>query len=121
MALVTRMISMKQASLNFSLEQGFLSAICEAYGLLRTALELSNQEISDIFQTWTSKGELKGNYLLGIGFETLRFKKGDGDQNPEGIVDDVEDKVVQDVDNSEGTGVWTVKVIYTMLLKIITL
>ena len=38
-----------------------------------------------------------------------RFKKGDGIQDSAGIVDDIEDKVTQDVDNSEGTGVWSMK------------
>ena len=33
--------------------------------------------------------------------------EGDGIRNSDGIVDDVKDKVVQDTDDTEGTGVWT--------------
>ena len=93
-------------------EQGILSAVCEAHALLHNVLGLSNDDIADIFESWNANGELKGNYLIRIGHEVLRFKKGDSTENRQGIVDDIDDKVVQDVDNSEGTGVWTVKVIY---------
>ena len=91
-------------------EQGFLSAISEAYSLLHNALGISNDEIADIFESWNASGELKANYLISIGCQILHFKKGEGVEDKKGVVDDVEDKVVQDVDNSEGTGVWAVEV-----------
>jgi len=95
--------------LHNGIEQGMLSVTCEAYALLHQCLSFSNDEIASIFESWNGQGELKGTYLVKIGAEALRFKKGDGAQNKSGIVDDIDDKVTQDVDNSEGTGVWSMK------------
>jgi len=68
---------------------------------------------------------LRGNFLIGIGFKGLRFKKGDGIKDDRGIVEGIEDKVTQDVDLSEasclphyradranvkGTGTWSTRV-----------
>jgi len=89
------------------IEQGILGILAEAHSLLYTQLGYSDREISDIFEKWNSTGELRDNYLLGIGVEILRFTHGDGIDDPKGIVEDIEDKVVQDVDESEGTGYWT--------------
>ncbi|KIJ52385.1 hypothetical protein M422DRAFT_156207 [Sphaerobolus stellatus SS14] len=91
------------------IEQGMLSVVCEAYAFLHQCLALSNDDIANIFESWNNNGELKGNYLVKIGAEALRFKKGDGAENSAGIVNDIDDKVTQDVDNSEGTGVWSMK------------
>lgn len=77
---------------------------------MHRALSLTNEEIADIFKKWNSTGELEKNFLIDIGEEALRFKHGDEVDDSKGIVEDIEDKVVQDVDNSEGTGVWTLKV-----------
>ncbi len=44
-----------------------------------------------------------------IGAEILRFRHGDGIDLATGIVDGIEDKVTQDIDNSEGTGVWSLR------------
>jgi len=94
--------------LHNGIEQGMLSVICEAYGLLDHVLKLSHEEIKGIFAEWESeKGLLHGCYLIGIGERILSFKEGDGLKNSKGVVDDIEDKVTQDVDNSEGTGVWS--------------
>lgn len=49
------------------------------------------------------------NRLLQIGANIMRFKKGAGMDLETGIVDGIEDKVTQDIDNSEGTGVWSVR------------
>lgn len=104
-----------------------LSVTCEAYAFLRNNMAFNNEEIASIFKSWTSSGELKDTYLLQIGSEALRsvmqpypgdsdmnkfarFKQGDSIRDARGIVDDIDDKVTQDVDNSEGTGVWTMKV-----------
>lgn len=92
------------------LEQGILSAICESYALFRHTLGFSNGEIANIFKSWNSAGALKNCFLVDIGEKALRFKRGDGIEDKAGIIDDIKDKVVQDVDASEGTGVWTAKV-----------
>ncbi|KAL7417270.1 6-phosphogluconate dehydrogenase [Mrakia frigida] len=95
------------------IEQGHLSVFAEVRSLLRHQLSLSNFEIADIFEKWSAEGELRGNYLLNIAVKALKFTKGDGVENEEGVVEGIEDKITQDVDNSEGTGVWTLTEIGT--------
>jgi 6-phosphogluconate dehydrogenase len=63
-----------------------------------------------MFETWFKDGPLRGNYLVGIGYKGLRFKEGDGIKDDNGIVEEFEDKVTQDVDRSEGTGTWSTRV-----------
>jgi len=87
------------------IEQGMLSITCEIYMILKTTLGLSNDRIGKIFEDWVSKGELKGNFLYKICGEICQRKTEDGKSF---VLDDIEDKVTQDVDDSEGTGVWTV-------------
>lgn len=88
------------------IEVGMLSAVCEAWSLLRTGLGLTNDEVGDIFAKWNDSGELKTNYLVRIGSEICKTRK----SNPEDgyVLDDVLDKVVQDDDSSEGTPTWAV-------------
>ncbi|KAI5900518.1 6-phosphogluconate dehydrogenase C-terminal domain-like protein [Schizophyllum commune H4-8] len=97
------------------IEHGMLSLVCEAWGLLRKSLGLSNAEIGTILAAWNASGELRDCFLLEIGAEICqRQKTPEGDQNGEGkgdfgyVLDDVLDKVVQDDDGTEGTGYWTV-------------
>ncbi|EKG10310.1 6-phosphogluconate dehydrogenase [Macrophomina phaseolina MS6] len=97
------------------IENGMLSAICEAWSFLHKSLGLSYDEIGEIFEMWNSEGELKNTYVVQIGSEICqRRKTPEGDKNGEGkgdngyILDDVLDKVVQDDDDSEGTLYWTV-------------
>jgi len=92
-----------------------LSVVCEAWSLLHKSLGLSNSEIGQIFEKWNADGELKNTYLIQIGSEICQRKKTpEGDHHGEGVgeggyvLDDVLDKVVQDDDDSEGTGFWTV-------------
>jgi hypothetical protein len=40
------------------IEHGMMSAISEAWGIMRTGLELSEDEIGDIFEKWNNEGEL---------------------------------------------------------------
>ncbi|KAI1392421.1 6-phosphogluconate dehydrogenase, decarboxylating [Hypoxylon trugodes] len=97
------------------IENGMLSAVCEAWNFLHKSLGLSNDEIGKIFEKWNSEGELRNTYLIQIGSEICQKKKTpQGDQHGEGkgengyVLDDVLDKVVQDDDSSEGTLFWTV-------------
>ncbi|KAI1074208.1 6-phosphogluconate dehydrogenase, decarboxylating [Whalleya microplaca] len=97
------------------IENGMLSAVCEAWSFLNKSLGLANDEIGKIFEKWNSEGELKNTYLIQIGSEICqRAKTPEGDQHGEGkgeggyVLDDVLDKVVQDDDSSEGTLFWTV-------------
>jgi len=107
------------------IEQGHLSILAEAHYLLHHTAGLENKAVADLFDEWNgtnAKGgedekagegkegkELYDNFLLKIGAEILRFRHGDGLDMKKGIVDGIEDKVTQDVDNSEGTGVWTLR------------
>jgi len=40
------------------IEHGMMSAISEAWGIMRTGLGLSEDEIGDIFEKWNTEGEL---------------------------------------------------------------
>ncbi|KAI2615353.1 6-phosphogluconate dehydrogenase, decarboxylating [Hypoxylon sp. NC1633] len=97
------------------IENGMLSAVCEAWSFLHKSLGLSYDEIGKIFEKWNAEGELRNTYLIQIGSEICQKKKTpQGDQHGEGegqggyVLDDVLDKVVQDDDSSEGTLFWTV-------------
>lgn len=107
------------------IEQGHLSILAEAHHLLHWTAGMSNAEIADVFDEWNGTKELENtegegsvggagkelmdNFLIKIGAEIMRFKKGDGLDMKAGIVDGIEDKVTQDIDNSEGTGVWSIR------------
>ena len=54
-------------------------------------------------------GELYNNYLLKIGGEICTRYYKDNDPSSRHVLDDIEDKVVQDADDTEGTGVWSVQ------------
>lgn len=87
--------------LHNGIEHAHLSILCEIRGLLHHQLGLSNDDIADMFEGWYKDGPLRGNFLIGIGYKGLRFKRGDGIEDERGIVEGVEDKVTQDVDKSE--------------------
>lgn len=78
-----------------------MSVLCEVRGLLAHQLDISNDRIAALFETWHKSGPLRGNYLVGIGSKALRFKEGDGIKDERGIVEGIEDKVTQDADYSE--------------------
>jgi 6-phosphogluconate dehydrogenase len=97
------------------IEGGMLSALAEAWAFMTFGLGMKYEDIGDVFSSWNETGELRQNFLLGIGADILRTKRTpQGDQNGEGagkdgyVLDDVLDKVVQDDDNTEGTPLWCV-------------
>jgi 6-phosphogluconate dehydrogenase len=91
------------------IEQGMLSILCEAWGILHALLGFSEDDIGHIFTSWTQNGELYNNFLVKIGGEICtRYYNGD-DPSSRHVLDDIEDKVVQDADDTEGTGVWAVQ------------
>src|SRR6202171_848962 len=75
------------------IEYGDMQLICEAYHLLKDGLELSADELHDVFTEW-NRGELD-SYLIEITSEI--FAKKDDDGTPMG------DKIV-DTAGQEGTG-----------------
>jgi 6-phosphogluconate dehydrogenase len=78
------------------IEYGDMQLICEAYDLLHRGLELSADELHDVFAEW-NKGELD-SYLIEISRDI--FAKKDEDGTP--IVDKILDAAGQ-----KGTGKWT--------------
>ncbi|BFZ64992.1 hypothetical protein YB2330_006155 [Saitoella coloradoensis] len=105
--------------LHNGIEQGMLGVISEAYAALHAVLNSgpdpkhrdANQQIGEILANWRDDGELKNNFLVDIGVDICTRRGGDGksEKEPGEVVDVVEDKVVQDSDNSEGTGVWSLR------------
>jgi 6-phosphogluconate dehydrogenase len=89
------------------IEHGMMSAICEAWGLMRK-LGMGYEEIGEVFKKWNEEGELRGTFLVSIGADlSHKREKGDGDdgssQHPL-VISEVLDKVVQDITGEEGTG-----------------
>jgi 6-phosphogluconate dehydrogenase len=80
------------------IEYGDMQLICEAYDLLKQALNLTPDELSGVFTEW-NKGELD-SYLIEISSQI--FAKKDDDGTP--IVDKILDTAGQ-----KGTGKWTVE------------
>ncbi|RIB13479.1 putative 6-phosphogluconate dehydrogenase [Gigaspora rosea] len=78
------------------IEYGDMQLICEAYHIMREGLELSHDEIGDVFELW-NKGELD-SYLIEITRNIVRYKDTDGVP----LVEKVKDTAGQ-----KGTGKWT--------------
>jgi len=79
------------------IEYGDMQLICEAYNLLKTGLDMSAEEMHQVFADW-QKGELN-SYLIEITRDILAFKDIDGQP----LVDKILDSAGQ-----KGTGKWTV-------------
>ena len=80
-----------------------MSVIAEAWFILTTGLQFSYEEVADILESWNSSGPLQDCFLVAIGADICRTK----DEKGKYVLAQVRDKVVQDVDESEGTGTWT--------------
>lgn len=77
------------------IEYGDMQIICEAYDVMRKSLNLTEDEMSDIFAEW-NKGDLD-SYLIQITSEILKYKDEDGSP----LVPEILDKAGQ-----KGTGKW---------------
>ena len=73
-----------------------MQLIAEAYDIFRHGLDLSNDEIADIFVEW-NKGVLD-SFLIDITSNILKFK----DDDNESMIDKILDSAGQ-----KGTGKWT--------------
>ncbi|GAA6037729.1 hypothetical protein JCM8097_002312 [Rhodosporidiobolus ruineniae] len=92
-----------------AIEQAILSSVCEVFDLLHWTLGWPAAEVAKVFKKWGGEGRpLEGNFLVEIGADIASRKEAAGtkDGKEEAAVDDIDDKVTQDVDDSEGTGVW---------------
>lgn len=85
------------------IEHGMMSAMCEAWALMKDGLGMDEDEIGHEFGRWNDSGELQGTFLVRIGAEICLTK----DDKGERVVDLIEDKVVQDICGEEGTGIWS--------------
>ncbi|KAL9030385.1 MAG: hypothetical protein Q9196_001493 [Gyalolechia fulgens] len=85
------------------IEHGMMSALAEAWQIMNQGLKMGYDEIADEFARWDKAGELRGTFLVSIGADICRQKDDQGRY----VLSIVEDKVVQDVDGSEGTGIWS--------------
>ncbi|KAL8735956.1 MAG: hypothetical protein Q9166_000518 [cf. Caloplaca sp. 2 TL-2023] len=85
------------------IEHGMMSALAEAWQIMNLGLRMHYDEIADEFARWNDDGELKGTFLVSIGADICRQK----DEQGRHVLSIVEDKVVQDVDGTEGTGIWS--------------
>ncbi len=81
------------------IEYGDMQLICEAYAILKDALQLDAPKLADVFAEW-NKGELN-SYLIEITSEILR--KIDPETGKP-LVDIILDKAGQ-----KGTGIWTLQ------------
>lgn len=84
------------------IEQGMMAVIAEAWYLLTHGLGLDYDQAGQILKEWNESEELKNCFLLYIGVAVNQQRDEQG-RHPLGYV---QDKVVQDVDESEGTGTW---------------
>ncbi|MBS9425930.1 NADP-dependent phosphogluconate dehydrogenase [Photorhabdus caribbeanensis] len=78
------------------IEYGDMQLIAEAYSLLKNALHLNNEELSEIFTDWNN-GELS-SYLIEITADIFRKR----DETGQYLVD-----VILDEAANKGTGKWT--------------
>lgn len=86
------------------IEHGMMTVLTEAWGLMAQGLGMSFPEIADVFEEWDRNGPMADNFLISIGRDICRTK----DPNTgHFVLENIRDKVVQDADDSEGTGVWT--------------
>ncbi|RYY19973.1 MAG: NADP-dependent phosphogluconate dehydrogenase, partial [Chitinophagaceae bacterium] len=79
------------------IEYAIMQLISEAYDILRRGLELSNDELHDVFKTW-NEGRLQ-SFLIEVTRDIFGFKEPDSDQY---LID-----LIKDQAKSKGTGKWT--------------
>lgn len=106
------------------IEQGMLLVLSETWELLLKCLHTYLDEISRILDLWNAEGQLvscpppsqnapnppanisqKNTFLVRIGAKICLRKK---DKGVGHVLSDIQDKVVQDAGDSEGTGAWSV-------------
>lgn len=85
------------------IEQGMLSTLCEVWGIMNRAMGMKYDEIAAVFDSWNKEGPLKSNFLISIGADICRTRDPQDDSY---VLANIRDKVVQDVDETEGTGIW---------------
>lgn len=85
------------------IEQGMMSSLAEVWSIMTAHLNMTYPEVADVFSDWNTSDPLRDNFLISIGLDINRTKDSKGDY----LLAQIRDKVVQDVNESEGTGTWT--------------
>lgn len=103
------------------IEHGMMSALCEAWEIMDQGLGMNGEETGEVFDSWNASGELvsypnpmwrrpfgshtrqRQNFLVAISGPICRRKNGEPGHY---LLHDIRDTVVQDANDSEGTGVW---------------
>ncbi|EPE30413.1 6-phosphogluconate dehydrogenase C-terminal [Glarea lozoyensis ATCC 20868] len=85
------------------IEHAMMSSISEAWTIMNKHMGMKYDEIGEVFEKWSSEGELVDTFLVKIGADICEQT----DKNGHHVLADVQDKVVQDIDGSEGTGIWS--------------
>lgn len=91
------------------IEHGMMTALCEVWGIMGSCFGWSHDEVAGVLGRWNTDADspLRNNFLVEIGAEICRTRDpGDGTKF---VLDDIRDKVVQDVCEEEGTGTWSVQ------------
>jgi 6-phosphogluconate dehydrogenase len=78
------------------IEYGDMQMICETYDLMKRGLDLSNEEMHQVFTEW-NEGELD-SYLIEITRDILGYKNEEG----QAVID-----LILDTAGQKGTGKWT--------------
>jgi 6-phosphogluconate dehydrogenase len=78
------------------IEYGDMQMICETYQIMKQGLEMTNQEMHEVFTEW-NEGELD-SYLIEITRDILGYKDEDGNE----VID-----LILDTAGQKGTGKWT--------------
>ncbi|KAI1033845.1 hypothetical protein LB503_010993 [Fusarium chuoi] len=85
------------------IEQGMMSVISEVWYILTKGLQLSYEEAASVFEKWNQTPELYNTFLIYIAVDINKAK----DKKRRYVLGRIQNKVVQDVDNTEGTGTWS--------------
>lgn len=85
------------------IEHGMMTALTEVWGVMAQGLGMELPEIADVFEEWDREGPMADNFLISIGRDICRTKDPNTGRY---VLENIRDKVVQDADDSEGTGVW---------------
>ncbi|KAL9109798.1 MAG: hypothetical protein Q9227_005667 [Pyrenula ochraceoflavens] len=86
------------------IEHGMMTVLCEVWAIMNRSLSMHYEEIGSLFRHWNREGKLRDNFLVDIGGSICLTKD---PENGSYVLSNVRDKVVQDYDESEGTGYWT--------------
>lgn len=62
-----------QKMVHNGIEQGQLSILAEVWSIMHRTLEIPNEDIKDIFNSWNETGELSDDFLVDLGAHILSF------------------------------------------------